>query len=473
MTISISKVDYLEAQAEPMYGPGDVENVLPVNPWGGAQKVICSLVTQSHRPISDDPKYLKGNLVVVYLDFDETTSDDYPDGRWFIKSKTFDIYDGSAVAPMTLQYDSEAANPFEMMIPPDRATPKWVKAAPVEGAMVNNPSPGFLVSNISYSMYQTYQNFALVIYHRVNGILNNEVIRTSTIIHSSLTDSWYISTFIPLACDSENLSFLRAFHDPWSGGGAKLRLETIRMAQMKSYAYPGYEGAAGTGFLNIDKVWERQFTVGNSEKWIYTPTVIHTIQTMRNGDPQAPIVVLFGDPVYGTGVDAAAAGTDHMSVEKPKLAVLDGKPGSFTSPGAVFRTQSDDRANTDLRARGMVMNQFGEIFVAVNGSLVYDAAPNLIEKYSIHDLDTPMAVVVHGDNGLGSGAAGPEQTYICEPTWDGEFLIVQDHEEARTRMFVYDRDLNYVDSFVLSESAIDGGLRWRGGMFATQWWGEY
>ncbi|MBU2685632.1 MAG: hypothetical protein KKF27_20515 [Gammaproteobacteria bacterium] len=164
------------------------------------------------------------------------------------------------------------------------------------------------------------------------------------------------------------------------------------------------------------------------------------------------IMALMGNWVSGVTV--------HPSVSNPRLVYLevDGTPDSSHIEGYGY-------------AHGMTVNQFGDIYVTGTADIV-NGGDYLICKYNVDHLGATYARVLHGDDGLGDYTGDPLATHVITPTWNGSYLVVQDHGTASTRFFVYDKDLRYITNFTVSSTAVASGTRWRGSNKAIPWWGE-
>ena len=154
-------------------------------------------------------------------------------------------------------------------------------------------------------------------------------------------------------------------------------------------------------------------------------------------------------------------GTIHLAVSDPRLCILD--------PDGVPLWSHEWGYG---RASGMVVNQFGDIFATGTADMV-SGGPFLLCRYGVNHFGETQARVEHGRDGLGSYSSDPEGTHVAQPCWNGAVLSVMDHGPDQTRVFVYDRHLNFLRSFPISSaSAADGGPRWRGSAKSTTWWGE-
>jgi len=101
----------------------------------------------------------------------------------------------------------------------------------------------------------------------------------------------------------------------------------------------------------------------------------------------------------------------------------------------------------------MALDQFGGIYCTGTANFIGGVENELIFKYNAWDLNTKVASVVYDSNDLGDGMTAPSLTQIVRPVWDGSRLLVFDVDDAKTRLFIYDRDLTFIAKYTLDTSA--------------------
>jgi hypothetical protein len=219
-----------------------------------------------------------------------------------------------------------------------------------------------------------------------------------------------------------------------------------RRLEIQDTNYPDAPGDAP--LFDIAECWSQEYTAAF---WLNRPDTCLAAQNVPATMALDPgIVALFGN---------WAAPEPHPAVSDPRLALLalDGTPLWSHEFGCG-------------RAHGMTVNQFGDIFVTGTADIV-NGGPFLICRYGVNQFGQTQARVQHGEGGLGNYASDPEATHVVTPTWNGSRLIVQDHGPESTRFFIYDRNLAMKGSFTVS-AAPCAGLRWRGSIASSTWWGE-
>lgn len=202
----------------------------------------------------------------------------------------------------------------------------------------------------------------------------------------------------------------------------------------------------------------REYTAASWTGWTDRPDTLLECETFA--DTSSAVAALFGNWV--------APGL-HKAVSNPRIAILNSVErsgfGYGWNPGEVTSSHTNGTAH---KAHGLAMGPDLSVFVVGTGDIVGGTAGKLICKYNTFDLTAgPTATVAHLSNGLGDGYADPQDTHIVTPIWDGKNLIVQDHDATKTRLFVYDKDLNYVGVSTVSTTSVSTGLRLRGGRTAN------
>lgn len=212
----------------------------------------------------------------------------------------------------------------------------------------------------------------------------------------------------------------------------------------------GWPASPGSqALLTLAEFWSQEYTAAF---WLNRPDTCLAVQaTPAVASLTQQIVMLLGN--WETP-------TIHNAVSDPRIVLAD-------LEGKALWSHEFGYGN----AHGMIVNQFGDIFVVGTRDIVNDG-PFLICRYSTRNLGETERRVEHGAGGLGAYAGDPSETHVVTPMWTGSRLIVQDHGPSATSIYVYDRDLNLIKSFALSSTASPGGPRFRGSNKATAWWGE-
>jgi hypothetical protein len=151
----------------------------------------------------------------------------------------------------------------------------------------------------------------------------------------------------------------------------------------------------------------------------------------------------------------------HKVLSSPVIAILSGPQQSvvLNRSGTGYRESTityglevlnSHAPQTTYVAHGMVVNQHGDVYTVGTGDFVNGVANHLICKYNPWNLGVTQTSVSHTSNGLGDYYADPLDTHICNIMVDGAYVMVLDHDPAKTRLFVYDYDLNFVSKATLS-----------------------
>lgn len=128
--------------------------------------------------------------------------------------------------------------------------------------------------------------------------------------------------------------------------------------------------------------------------------------------------------------------------------------GAATTVATVFNvtiTVVYDGGN--YQAHGMAVSGHGFAYLAGTGDFVNQIPARLITKYNPFMLNYSYAFVDHLSNGLGDFYADPLDTKICNPMIDGGYFMVQDVDTEKTRVFIYDLDLNFIAKYVVGTQA--------------------
>lgn len=204
--------------------------------------------------------------------------------------------------------------------------------------------------------------------------------------------------------------------------------------------------STGTGTMTLE--WSKQFTDASWADWAVSPNCVLSVQSFPIGAPHAgKLAAVLG--TYGTTSlfyndltnPSDKTGTILVATN-PKLAIIN---GGSTAEGTVFNSAAEISGGT---VYGMCVNQFGEIFLT--GSFTGDTR---VLKYGPYDLATAEASLVVGTPTGFCQATLPSDSMCINPIWDGARLIVEDSATTRTRLWVFDRDLTYVDDYQVSTTA--------------------
>jgi len=233
------------------------------------------------------------------------------------------------------------------------------------------------------------------------------------------------------------------------------------------------ESKAGSLAGTAQQIYAKEYNNGSysgwGSEWSATsnrPTAVLAAQQLPRFGPES---YQYSNGVILVGVHAAAATHDYVT--KPALAVCEGV--THPAGGTVLQSHAP---HASLRAHGMVVDQEGFVYTCGTGDFVTGAAGDkLICKYPAWDLTTLTASVAHeanrevGEDGLGDGHASAANTIITRPMWTGTHLCVLDIDSAKTRMFVYNKDLTFVDKYTVHTSG-SSHARVFGGTFTGTFW---
>lgn len=214
--------------------------------------------------------------------------------------------------------------------------------------------------------------------------------------------------------------------------------------------------------------WTKEYVASDWADWADRPDTCFDIQNL-------PLekTVGFGATVILLG-DYTDSGIPGPGVTNPRLAIINSQfgPGLGVQYGAVVRSHAEGSG----RANGFCIDQNGYIYVVGTSGL--NASNNhLIEKYDPRDLETPLAYVDWQSNGLGSGPTGSPHSAASEaniyaPSWDGNNLVVQDHDAERTRLHVFNSELEWQQTRTVSNTSAVTTLRISANKKCVPWWGQ-
>lgn len=162
------------------------------------------------------------------------------------------------------------------------------------------------------------------------------------------------------------------------------------------------------------------------------------------GDTGYEQIIYGGSVVTDWGIGGGLTGAD-INASTFGFALSAINDGTDAAKGVVLTVEIDVVYDgNSFHGHGMVADQHGYVYAVGTGDFVANEATYLILKYNPQDFTNPIARVAHNSNGLGSYYTDPLDTHICNPMIDGAYFIVEDIDPDKSRLFIYDLDLNYL-----------------------------